>query len=286
MFLRLKAKERDEQDALNRQLAAQRAEAEARRRSDAEAEGQMQLSLLRQMQEHIDGAVAEARLMPQLLLRAWSNLQVAKQEFSERAFSPFWVAIEGASEALERYSSAISNVEYHSRMYLEARRGYRASPPTYEVAATYNDPSYIVSSMSEIVRKAQKDFEFSSIYEQRQTNTILRAGFASIVGAVGSLGDRFSRSIDDMGGRVVSEIRDMSDALTDAIDLAADRQVDAVGGLGDLINTASERAEAAHLRTTQNEIERELSEQAARRRFEADVSDTLHNIHEDVHPRR
>jgi hypothetical protein len=52
--------------------------------------------------------------------------------------------------------------------------------------------------LASLVRKAQKDFHFATIYEQRKTNRILIAGFGTLASAISELGDMISSSLDDL----------------------------------------------------------------------------------------
>jgi methyl-accepting chemotaxis protein len=65
--------------------------------------------------------------------------------------------------------------------------------------------------MKAMVRKAQCDFQFAIIYEQRKTNKILIAGFTNLAQALEGMGDRISASIDSLSGLV----SDLSESLFD-----------------------------------------------------------------------
>jgi RNA-splicing ligase RtcB len=52
--------------------------------------------------------------------------------------------------------------------------------------------------MHGIVRRAQRDFQFSVIYEHRKTNQILVAGFKNLAQAVEEMASRITASIDSL----------------------------------------------------------------------------------------
>jgi Mg2+ and Co2+ transporter CorA len=56
--------------------------------------------------------------------------------------------------------------------------------------------------MNGIVRKAQRNFEFSLIYEQRKTNQILVAGFRNLAQALEEMTWRITSSVDDLTSSV------------------------------------------------------------------------------------
>ena len=49
-----------------------------------------------------------------------------------------------------------------------------------------------------VVRKAQKDFHFATIFEQRKTNKILVAGFSTLASAIYEIGDAISYSLNNL----------------------------------------------------------------------------------------
>jgi hypothetical protein len=53
--------------------------------------------------------------------------------------------------------------------------------------------------MKSIVRTAQRNFHFASIYEHRKTNQLLVAGFSTLGQALGSMTQEITSSINDLG---------------------------------------------------------------------------------------
>jgi len=87
--------------------------------------------------------------------------------------------------------------------------------------------------MSSIARKAQIDFEFATIYEQRKTNQLLVAGFTNLAQALAGMGQSIALSIEDLSGQVShmtealegvhTTMKDHSEALETHNDLALAR---------------------------------------------------------------
>jgi hypothetical protein len=66
--------------------------------------------------------------------------------------------------------------------------------------------------MRGIVRRAQKDFQFASIYEQRKTNQLLVGGFASLAQAINQLGDRLQSSLESLATSISISVSDLVSA--------------------------------------------------------------------------
>ena len=58
--------------------------------------------------------------------------------------------------------------------------------------------------MKAIVRTAQRDFQFATIFEQRKTNQILVAGFTNLGQALDQMTRQLSQSINDLSDSVDS----------------------------------------------------------------------------------
>jgi hypothetical protein len=67
--------------------------------------------------------------------------------------------------------------------------------------------------MKAIVRTAQRDFQFSSFYEQRKTNQILVAGFTTLGQAL----DRMTWQIADSIDNLTSSVESMASTLNESI---------------------------------------------------------------------
>lgn len=86
--------------------------------------------------------------------------------------------------------------------------------------------------MHRIVRVAQGDFQFSTIYEQRRTNQILVSGFKSLGQAIDGMRHQI--------GMAVEQLHSSVESLATALD---DRLQDVHSRIGDLIETGAEQHE-------------------------------------------
>lgn len=64
------------------------------------------------------------------------------------------------------------------------------------------DTAVTAERMKAIVRKAQRSFQFATIYEQRKTNQILIAGFTNLAEALDQMAYRITDSIDNLTNSV------------------------------------------------------------------------------------
>jgi len=88
-----------------------------------------------------------------------------------------------------------------------------AFPINEESVASMTAGNAIHDRMKIIIRKAQCDFQFATIYEQRKTNQLLVAGFRNLAEVIDGMGRRIASSIDDLG----LEIENMSSTLNESI---------------------------------------------------------------------
>jgi hypothetical protein len=130
---------------------------------------------------------------------AGKAVKEAEQEFAEGAFAPFWDAVERAATKLAQSDKCIQQIIQNSKTYKAKITALESNPPSFRVdLGVLPDTTRIAAQMRTIVRKAQKDFHFASIYEQRKTNKILIAGFTSLGEALGSLSERLDLSLNNL----------------------------------------------------------------------------------------
>lgn len=139
--------------------------------------------------------------MPEHLRTAEAHLDQAEVDFADGAFAPFWDSVEMAVQALGRFDESVALIKQHALSHADLvtdhkrndynivnknklthpglvekwqRDIYNGDPPAFPLAsqsvaalAVGTDTS---RRMNAIVRKAQRDFQFATIYEQRKTN--------------------------------------------------------------------------------------------------------------------
>jgi hypothetical protein len=187
-------------------LANEDREKQQRYREDQQRyrEDQHRLALL--LSNLLAGAKTTAATLPELIQSAETLLDVAETEFEEGAFAPFWDAIEQAANALAEVSARISAIISNFTQYKAGTSKLDTTVPPFELAIrTLPDPSHTANRMRTIVRRAQRDFHFATIYEQRKTNRILVAGFSSLGQAINDLGDSLAATMDRLREAVATE---------------------------------------------------------------------------------
>ena len=253
------------------------------------ARAEAQRLLESEMNARIRYATETVSKLPTLIGESEAALDLAESEFADGAFAPFWEAVETASTRLAQHSFAIEEVENAAQEYRTLRSDFRSNPPVYNVPTVFPDPSSTVRRMYGIVRKAQRDFQYSAIYEQRKTNQILMEGFAHLSGELGNLGDRFERSIELMGGSVVEAIEEAANVQATALDQILEKVSSSIEiAHSDALESQKQQADALAQASLaiDDAITREIDENRQRRNADAELSRLLNDIHEDIHRRR
>jgi len=144
--------------------------------------------------------------MPNQLRSAEGYMDQAEDEFADGAFAPFWDCIENAAKALGRFDEGVRQIKHNADEYGGLVQRYEDAPPSFPLAHESVTNLAVASTSAErmqaIVRRAQRDFEFATIYEQRKTNKILVAGFTNLAQALQEMTWQLSASIDDLARSV------------------------------------------------------------------------------------
>lgn len=175
---------------------------QARRRQE-ESEKQAGLERQRQIRATLAARISRAenasQLLPQLIADAEERLEIAKEEFNDRAFAPFWNEIEKAANSLakaDECSRLLSSEFMH--FHMEAQQ-LTSDAPVFTVSSRLlPEPTQATDQLKSLVRTAQKDFQFATIFEQRKTNKLLVSGFSNLADALNSIGDRLEGSISTL----------------------------------------------------------------------------------------
>jgi len=162
-----------------------------------------------QILKSVENSAVSFEVVPQRLLRVERNLDQAESDFNEGVFAPFWDSIERAVFELCQADEKINEINDCSSSYTHAIDEYRGTIPEFPVdrnavsklAAASADTA---TRMRQIVRAAQRNFQFASIYEQRKTNQLLVAGFKNLAQAIDQIGWQISTSIDNLAQSVES----------------------------------------------------------------------------------
>ncbi|MEA2838575.1 MAG: hypothetical protein QOD89_3125 [Bradyrhizobium sp.] len=208
--------------------AAQQLENERRRAAE-------QLAYERQILTACHESVAAFENIPKDLMTAEELLTVAEDEFKEGVFSPFWDSIEKATRKLGAVDGSIKLIVDRSGHYKSLAASYLGKPPPFPVdpmsaqrLGTVNDTA---GRLQRIVRNAQRNFQFATIYEQRKTNSILMAGFSSLGEAIYGVGERLQESIgvlNDQISDLSSSMAEHNERLIEAIHVHSEKLVESI----------------------------------------------------------
>lgn len=140
--------------------------------------------------------------MPGWVESAESHLDQAELDFAEGAFAPFWSSVERAAFSLAAFDESVQKLESNSCEYVDLLAHHKGPAPAFAVSSGSTARMKLATATSHrmhgIVRNAQRDFQFSVIYEHRKTNQILVAGFKSLAQAVEEMASRITSSIDNL----------------------------------------------------------------------------------------
>jgi hypothetical protein len=180
--------------------------AAAKAKEQREARWLLRLAQQRRIQERLltihEESLGLLHSMPGWVESAEKHLDWAEADFAEGAFAPFWTSIEGAALSLAAFYQSVQRLESHSCEYVDLRPQCRAQVPAFPLSSGSTAKMKLATATSHrmhgIVRRAQRDFQFSVIYEHRHTNQILVAGFRNLAQAVDEMASRIAESIDSL----------------------------------------------------------------------------------------
>lgn len=171
---------------------------EARKRKQKEYESK-QLEIKSKTQELVSEPKIMVSRIPNHIQNAEKNLDEAEFEFRERAFAPFWDAVENAINNLGRFYQSVDQIVVNSKTHAKLIAKFDGEKSTFSVSANNSpDARKTAERMRQLVRQAQKDFQFATIYEQRKTNQILVAGFGNLADTINNMTYRIEASINSL----------------------------------------------------------------------------------------
>lgn len=173
--------------------------------------------------------------MPDHLGSAEDYLTQAEVEFADGAFAPFWDCIENGAKMLGRFDESVRHIKDSACRYTQLVKQYEDAPPMFPLAhhtvTRLSVGTATAERMQAIVRRAQRDFQFATIYEQRKTNQILVAGFTNLAHALQHMTrqiaasiDALADSVDVMGSTLDASIGAMANEASKAASDAAARE--------------------------------------------------------------
>jgi hypothetical protein len=204
-------------------------------------QSEFQVQILKACEESLGAFEA----IPKHLVSAEQELDVAEYEFRDGAFSPFWDSIERAMSRLGVVDSDVKLISSSSNRYRQLAVSYEGRPPPFPVdhesARWLAAANETIGHLQRLVREAQRNFQFATIYEQRKTSAILIAGFTKLGDAIYGLGDSLGGQIENLCSSMseqhaasMSERRALRATLSDQADDQAERLKTAVAMLDNI----------------------------------------------------
>ncbi|MDB4914695.1 MAG: hypothetical protein JWM95_2339 [Gemmatimonadetes bacterium] len=196
-----KYEEKLRREEAERQAQRQRDEAarEAHRQRELAKALKEQQSLHEQMAVLGEGSLSLFESMPEHLRITERHLDQAEADFAEGAFAPFWDSVERAANTLGGFDERVRQIGNNASRYGELVKQFKSTPPRFplapEAVAKLSIGTATAERMKSIVRYAQRNFQFATIYEQRKTNQLLVAGFTGLAQALEQMTFRITSSI-------------------------------------------------------------------------------------------
>jgi len=182
-------------------------EAERRRLAEEAAQLEKECSSLAMIR---DSSHSMFRSLDSLVNSAGDWLDVAEKELKERAFAPFWDALEHAANFLGAYHQSIGEIKTTSSKYEARRSRLTVSIPAFDVPETgMPDARPLASRLSNLGRAGQKDFQFATIYEQRKTNQLLYSGFGTLAAGLEKMQYAITDALEDLSNSLGTRLDDI-----------------------------------------------------------------------------
>ena len=193
--------------SMERLKAMRMQEAECRAREEANQ---------RALTVHLNSLASEsarmAQNLPAIVHSAENALDLAEAEFEEGVLDPFWDAVEQATTKLATFESHVRQIVRNAETHRAESGKLPLTTPTFQLGVhTLPDASRTANRMRNIVRRAQKNPDFSKIFHLRKTNQLLIAGFTTLGQAINDLGGRLDSSLETLSTTFSIEISDLAD---------------------------------------------------------------------------
>lgn len=198
---------------------AQKAERERARQADlarAKAHEAEQQAVGKELVNICSDSLQWFESMPKSLLSAEQLLDQAERDFEENAFAPFWTSVEQATSQLGAFDGTVLALSRSSERHGVLVATYEGRSPSFPITMKSVQgmaaASATANRLRDVVRKAQTNFQFAMIYEQRKTNQLLIAGFTNLAQALDGMGRRIAASINELS----NEVSAMSSAMQES----------------------------------------------------------------------
>lgn len=147
-----------------------------------------------------------------------SVLDQAEADFSETAFDPFWDSIEDATKGLGKTHSMLNELQELGSKYQQYAASCQLEFPSFPInedsVESLEALTAVDNRMRELIRNAQRDFQFTMIFRQRKRDELLVAGFTHFAEAINGVGksivgsiESLSQQIDSMGNLIDNRLQ-------------------------------------------------------------------------------
>lgn len=153
---------------------------------------------------------------------AEAHINKAEHEFSDRAYAPFWDAVEYAVNQLAAYHDKVTQITSNAKEYAtrQARLSFSIQDFSVIEEGGLPDARPTAIRLAAVIREGQKDFEFATIYEQRKAHRLLHAGFGTLAAGIDqmqyAIPDALASLSDSLGGKL-DDLVDVSNTQTEQI---------------------------------------------------------------------
>lgn len=196
----MRERQREQQIPLEREWHARRQEEEARAAAEQAEQAQAQRvlkqaqDLVGQLDSAIDCAARHYAAAIQWLQEADTHSRGAQYAWERTLFVSFWEHIEAATQALNSHRIALHHIgdwlDRHQRAYDEltnlspAQASIAPAMPAQTAEITQSTKANdIATDVETLFNKAQANYQFASIYEQRRNTAAIIDGFSSLAAA-------------------------------------------------------------------------------------------------------
>jgi hypothetical protein len=146
---------------------------------------------------------------------ASQDLEHAKREYEHNAYAPFWDAVERAARDFDCYWQALTELKVNADKYYSLLATRTHSFPSLGIdQGSLPEPSPVVHDLKAVLRMGQTNFQFASIWEQRQTREVLIAGFET-------LGD----ALRNLEGVIITSVQSLEITLSSQVAQLVEEQV-------------------------------------------------------------
>ena len=174
-------------------------------------------------------SIALFESLPNHLSVAEKHLDQADVEFADCVFPRFWDAIENAAKAIAPFAQGVRQINENLSRHTEAMKEYADTPPqfplSHKTVAKLAVANKTAQRMEAMVRKAQSEPTFATIYELRKTNSELRktnqiliAGFTNLTEALYQMSSQITDSLEGLAWTFNESTRVLHARTGDVVD--------------------------------------------------------------------